>query len=72
MGACSLEQLVVGEWLMMMQHFQPVISVLVNAVVQVGEEMTVYWELETSSWVCVGEQEEGEVQFVHLVELGHC
>ena len=72
MGACLLEQSVVGELLLMMQYSQPVISVLVNAVVQEGAEMTVNWELETSLWVCAGEQVEGEVLFEHLVELGHC
>lgn len=56
----------------MMQYFQPVISVLANAVVQEGEEMIVHWKFETSLWVCAGEQVEGEVLFEHLVELGHC
>ena len=72
MGACLLEQSVVEELLLMMQYSQSVISVLVNAVVQEGAEMTVNWELETSLWVCAGEQVEGEVLFEHLVELGHC
>lgn len=65
------EQLAAEEWLLMMQQTQPVVSVLVNAVVQEGEETTVYLVLETSLWVCAGEQVEGEVPFEHLEELGH-